>query len=306
MRCEMYKVIVWGTRTEYDYFFKWFEVEILKGNMLINAVVFNETNLFKCIDKYSVIGIEKIQYMDYDYIIDMNQNARSQIIKIMEILNISRDKVIPARVFGQPFFDLKRWIQVKEKNISIISSHCWGGYAYNTLGMEFKSPFINLYLDNDNFFKILKDIPGYMSQPLEFIGENYEENLKRNYPIINIGDATLHFNHYTDYKEAVTVWNRRKERLNYRNLFIEMTANTEEDIQRFVALPYEQKVCFTMIPCNEKNVISIQNPYLKRIYGENAWQYAIGVVMKSFEESKRYDLLKLLNCEQDYFRAEDC
>ena len=296
---------MWGTRTEYDYFHKWFEVEILKGNMLVKAIIFNEKEMFRSIDGIEVIGLDSLQYIDCDFIIDMNQNAREKILRIMELLKISEDKVIPARVFGQPFFDLKRWIQVRERKVSIISSHCWGGYVYNTLGMKFRSPFINMHLANEDFFRILENIKGYMQQPLQMVGQEYEENLKRNYPVVALGDAIIHFNHYTNFDESVEIWNRRKERLNYNSLFIEMTAKTIEDIDRFLELPFEHKICFTMIPCKEQNVISIQNTYFRKLYGDNEWQFAIGTVMKSFTESKQYDLLKLLNGENDYFRAED-
>lgn len=301
----MYQVVVWGTRTEYDYFRKWFEVEILKNSITINAIVFNEKNLFKSIDGIPVVGVEELPFIHCDYIIDMNQNARQQILRLIELFKIPNEKIIPARIFGQPFFDLERWLQVRSREISIISSHCWGGYVYNTLGLEFKSPFINMFLDNDDFFKVLGDIYKYMQFPLIFDREEYETNLNRKYPVIKLNDATIHFNHYTDFNEAVDIWNRRKERINYDNLFIEMTAKNYEDIERFQELPYENKICFTMLSCDEENVISIKNPYYRRMYEDNEWQFAIATAMKSYTESKQYDLLKLLNQEKDYFRAEN-
>ena len=72
-----------------------------------------------------------------------------------------------------------------------------------------------------------------------------------------------------------------------------MTVKTIKDIDRFLELPFEHKICFTMIPCREKDVISIQNPYFRKLYGDNEWQFAIGTVMKSFTESKQYDFVKL-------------
>lgn len=301
----MYKVVLWGTRTEYDYFRKWFELEVLKGSIQINAIVLNESKLFKKIDGIDVVGVETLQFLDCDYIIDMNQNAREKIIRIIELLRIPFEKIIPARIFGQPFFDLERWLQVRARKVSIISSHCWGGYVYNSLGLKFQSPFINMYLDNQDFFKILEDLHGYMQHPLQFDREEYEDNLKRNYPVVRLDDAIIHFNHYLNYDEAVTIWERRKDRINYSNLFIEMTAKTMEDIDRFLELPFENKVCFTMISCNENNVISVKNPYFQKMYEDRVWHFAIATAMKSFTECKQYDLLKLLNKEKDYLRVED-
>lgn len=299
------KVVLWGTRTEYDIYRKWFEVEILKGNLWVEALILNEARLFRKIDGINVIGIEQIRNIEYDYLIDMNQNARSNVIRIMKLLQIPVEKVIPVRVFGLPFFDLRRWEEVKRSEVSIISSHCWGGYTYNTLGLEFKSPLVNMFFDNEDFFRLLENIEGYMQQPLVKIGEEYETNLQRNYPMVQLGaDVKIHFNHYTDFEDAVTIWNRRKERINYNNIFVEMTAKSREEIDRFLQLPYQHKICFTMLPCKEKDVISVQNPYFLNQYQDREWQFALMTAMKAYNELKQFDLLKLLNHEEDYCRAE--
>ena len=301
---EVCRVIVWGTRTEYDLYRKWFEVEILKGNMQIEAIILNEEYLFQRMDGIDVISIEAIRYIDFDYLIDMNENTQDSVLRILELLKIPLDKVIPVRVFGQPFFDLARWVQVKNSEISILSGHCWGGYAYNTLGLQFRTPLINMRFENKDFFRLLEDVEGYMQLTPEKIGEKYEINLQRNFPVVQLGDVTIEFNHYTDFDEALQIWNRRKERINYQNILVEMTADSMEDIDRFLKLPYEHKICFTMLPCEEKDVISIQNPYMLNLYGDRAWRYALGTANKSFGECKPYDLLKLLNHEEDYWRAE--
>mgnify|MGYP003303374952 FL=1 len=150
--------------------------------------------------------------------------------------------------------------------------------------------------------KMLEDIEEYMDKPLIKLGEAYETNLKRNYPVVGLGDLTIQFNHYTDFEEAVSIWNRRKERINYDNLFIETTAKDSEEISRFLELPYENKVCFTMLECNEKNVISIRKEQFRSRYEDREWQFALATVTKDYAECKQYDLLKLLNKEEDYMR----
>ena len=299
-----YKVIVWGTSIEYDYYRKWLEVELLKGSIQIIGMILNEDNLFRKMDGIDIIGLTDLKWMTYDYIIDLNQGARTKINRIIELLKLPPEKMVPIRLFGQPFFDFARWIQVKESDISIISSHCWGGYVYNTLGLKFGSPLINMFFDNSDFFRLLEDIEGYMQQQPELLREEYETNLQRMYPVVGVGDVTIHFNHYSDFDEAITCWNRRKSRINYRNLFVEMTAKTDKDIERFLQLPYQHKICFTMLPCQEKDVISICNSHFLKKYEDREWQFALATAMKTFEESKQYDLLKLLNHEEEYCRAE--
>ena len=56
----MIKVILWGPCAEYDKFLKYFECEILKNNMIIEAIVLNEENLIRSIDGIEVIRIDEL------------------------------------------------------------------------------------------------------------------------------------------------------------------------------------------------------------------------------------------------------
>lgn len=299
----MYRVIVWGDRTGYDYNMKWLEVEVLKNNIQILAIVLNETKLFRQIDGVEVRDIDSLLSLEYDFIIDMNENAPDKVRRIMELLKISMEKVIPVRVFRQPYFDMKRWVKVKNENISIISSHCWGGIVYNTLGLPFASPTVNMFFPIDDFLKMVKNIKHYMNEPLELIREEYEVNLQRNYPVVKLDDIMIHCNHYRNFEEAEQIWERRKHRINYDNIFVEMTAKTHEQIDEFLRLPYEKKICFTALPCNETNVVSIYNQQFQNLYGDKEWQFALGIAGKQFAECKQYDLLKLLSGEKNYLRT---
>lgn len=81
----------------------------------------------------------------------MNQEEPQTVSKILELLNISREKVIPVRVFRLLSFDLNRYIKVKESRVSIITNHCWRGYTYHYLGMQFLSPFINIFVEEEDY-----------------------------------------------------------------------------------------------------------------------------------------------------------
>ena len=90
----------------------------------------------------------------------------------------------------------------------------------------------------------------------------------------------------------------------YSNLFIETVAGTEEELEEFLALPYEHKICFTTIPCFEKDVFYIQDSVARQKYANKIGEYANNTVMKQYLELKEYDLLKLLNNESDFRRVE--
>ena len=194
---------------------------------------------------------------------------------------------------------------MKESKVSIIANTCWGGLTYNQLGLEFLSPFINMYIDSQDYQKLLRDFKYYIERPLHFIKEGYEPRLKRNYPVVGLEDIILHFNHYTDFESADIIWKRRKERLNYNNLFVKMIIECKEDIDRFHALPFEHKIGFTSIKCNEKDIIYFpieSKEYFKRKYDGQLWSFLNCVASDAIKEYRPYDILKLLNHEKDYMR----
>ena len=302
----MKKVIVWGNRLEYDFYYKYFELEVLKSNMEIEAVVLNEESLFSMIDGIEIIKIDELLVRQYDYLINMNRQEPLMVQKILELLNVSLEKVIPAKVFQLPFFDLDRYIKVKESKVSIIANHCWGGYTYNSLGMQFLSPFINMFVEADDYIKLLNNFDYYMGLPLHFIREGFEVNLKRNYPVVGLDDVVLHFNHYTDFDSAVAFWEKRKNRMNKDNLFVEMAIEHYEDIEKFAALPIEHKIGFSAIPCSEKDIYCFPMPekdYLENKYAGNIFNFYNHIAMMQTDECRYYDTLKLLNHEKDFLRV---
>ena len=302
----MTKVILWGSYAEYGMFCKHLQMEVLKGNMQIEAVVLNGDHLMSRLDGIEVIKVEELLLREYDYLIDMNQAGRGVIMRLLELLQVPRSKVIPVNIFKHPYFDLQRWIAVKESKVSIISNSCWGGITYHSLGLEFRSPFINLFLDDDDYLRLLENFKYYMEQPLSFLEEKYEINLKRNYPVIGIDDVTLFFNHYTDFESAVGIWEKRKQRLNYDNLLVEMKIESRGELERFLALPFEHKVGFSTVPCDEKDILYfpiVENGHLQNKYAGVFGYFLNEIAEIESRDGKPYDILKLLNHEKDYVRA---
>ena len=71
------------------------------------------------------------------------------------------------------------------------------------------------------------------------------------FPVAKLRDITVYFMHYQSAEEARNAWERRKQRINWDNLFILMSDQdgcTDELLQMFDALPYENKAVFTHIP----------------------------------------------------------
>ena len=103
----MKNVILWGNTIEYDYYQKYIELEELKGNIYVMAIIFNEGKFINGIDDIPVIGIEEIMFLEYDYLIDMNHTGKEERMRIVELLHIPKEKIIPAQILERSDFELE-------------------------------------------------------------------------------------------------------------------------------------------------------------------------------------------------------
>ena len=101
--------------------------------------------------------------------------------------------------------------------MSVIASNCNGALILHDLGEQFRSPFVNLYLEPTDFVKYLQNMTAYNQIELGFITTD------KPYPVGQLSDITIHFMHYHSEQEAKAKWKERLQRLNLDNLFIMMT-----------------------------------------------------------------------------------
>lgn len=303
----MKKVVAWGLSVEYDLYRRWIEPEILKGNMEITALILNDEGYLRSIDGIPVIKLEDLLHCEYDYLIDMNSNRDPAIGRIFEILNVPNEKVIPLTLFKQPFFDLKRWEAVQKNGVSIIANNCWGGFTCKSVGLRFNSPFINMWMNSNDYLTMVENFKYYMDIEPRFIRMEYDRVLGQEYPVVGLDDVEIHWNHYTDFEEALQIWNRRKARINYENVLIEMFITNKEDLQRFLKLPQKYKVGFSSVPCDEECIVYIpvnDIDYFRERYKNDLGGLIMHMAHPAADECRQYDVLKLLNHEKDFLRAK--
>lgn len=135
--------------------------------------------------------------------------------------------------------------RLKNRDFSLFASNCNGGCICHDLGLPFRSPFVNLYLTAPDFVRFLEAPKEYLSYPLEF------QQTDKTYPVATLKDVTLHFMHYQTPADAQAAWERRKQRINWDNLFVMMSDQdgcTKAVMEAFDALPYPNKVIFTHLP----------------------------------------------------------
>lgn len=156
----------------------------------------------------------------------------------------------------------------KNKDFTLISNNCIAGLLYHDLGLEFKTPIINMFIKANDYIRLLNDFEFYIDNEL-----NELENNDKDYPIGTIGKdeimITLHFLHFKDFNQARIKWESRKKKICKDNMFILAEYLPEEGwsntvLSDFEKIPYNRKkVVISMslkdeISTNSKNIIYVE------------------------------------------------
>lgn len=143
--------------------------------------------------------------------------------------------------------------RLENTDFTIISNNCWGGNVSRDLDVKHHSPFVGLFIYSPDYLKICKDLDYYMKQELQFIETSKYDSVNKqresmSYPLALLGDVELNFQHYDSEKEADLKWNRRKERINWENIFFKFEESfgaTPDLLSEFDRLPHKNKIIFT-------------------------------------------------------------
>ena len=101
----------------------------------------------------------------------------------------------------------------KSTDITIISQNCIGGVFSHDMKLPFQSPTVNLFIPASDFIKFVKNLEHYLNiEPDIWQGEEY--------PVGRIEDVELHFVHYDTCLQAKEAWERRKKRVDLRNVLV--------------------------------------------------------------------------------------
>ena len=139
--------------------------------------------------------------------------------------------------------------RLKNLTPSIISSDCIGGVIYHDMGLQFRSPTINLWFNQTDFLKFASDLRYYLNCELV---EVFEDGIE--YPIGLLTKGTesvkVYFMHYKTFDEAAAAWKKRSERVDFDNLYVILEQaeplSQESDIWKmFCALEIKNKVIIT-------------------------------------------------------------
>ena len=187
----------------------------------------------------------------------------SEVTKVAKSIGLDTEKLLGDWIACIPGFTLQKYRQLQRSQLSIFSRDCFGGLISNTLGLSFRSPFVNLMLSEKEWLKFLKVPHYYMEEKLTFKEKKFLEVFKHDYPEYFLGDIVLSMLHYPNFDEAVKKWYSRKNRINWYNLFVTMHTESQEILEQFDALPYGKKVCFVPFKSKLSSAFYI-DPNLKK------------------------------------------
>jgi uncharacterized protein (DUF1919 family) len=138
-------------------------------------------------------------------------------------------------------------MRLRKKNhnnsFTLLTANCMGGYIYHQLDVPFQSPTINLMMLQPDFYKLILNLPQYLSMNLADSGIRGGRC-----PVGKLGDLTVFFTHYADFEDGASAWEKRAQRVNYDNIFIIATDRdgvTEEDILKLSTVKCKKIICFT-------------------------------------------------------------
>lgn len=112
---------------------------------------------------------------------------------------------------------------------TIISNNCVGGAVLHELGMEFKTPTINLQILPEEFREFCSNLRYYMDvelkeYPRNELSERHRIMLTKMFggvpeiPFGRLDHILVCFQHYETFEEAAAKWNERKARIDYEHI----------------------------------------------------------------------------------------
>lgn len=112
--------------------------------------------------------------------------------------------------------------EIENKEFTIISQNCVGGVICHDLGLRFDSPTVNLFIEDDNFLKLVSNLKYYLSLDAIPLCDKFIDPINKEvqYPKISVGDIEICCLHYKNCDEAVDEWNKRKLRVHWDNIFV--------------------------------------------------------------------------------------
>lgn len=132
--------------------------------------------------------------------------------KISHNLDVFYNKYYPPQLL----FRNRQRKRLKNKQFTLLTGNCIGGYLYHQLGLAFSSPTVNMMILNQDFKKLILNLEHYLSfVPITCVDDRFP-----GVPSAKLDDIILHFTHYNSSEEGIEAWEKRKRRIDIDNLYV--------------------------------------------------------------------------------------
>lgn len=139
---------------------------------------------------------------------------------------------------------------------TIISNNCTGGAVSHELGMEFKSPTVNLQILPEEYPRFCQNIHRYMETELTADADmdGHRDMIIKmfggvpDFPFGRLDDILVCFQHYPTFEDAKAKWNERRAKMDYDHtgyIFHARGIEYKKEAEAFLALDLPNKLCIT-------------------------------------------------------------
>ena len=88
--------------------------------------------------------------------------------------------------FREHFVNPRNTRRLRNHDVSIFCNNCVGAVISHDLGLQFRSPFVNVWLYPNDYLKFCENLQHYLSCNLDFISYN-----EVGYPVARLDDVTI-------------------------------------------------------------------------------------------------------------------
>ena len=223
--------------------------------------------------------------------------------KDIEDENSCEEKLINAdSIINNVKFDLLKYIELKKRNISIVSSSNWGKRVYQSLYLKNNSPFCDITIDSVSYIKMLQSFEKYMNMDLMYVCDSTIDS----YVTGKLGDINIQFTREETFEAAKYKWNANKELFNWDNYLFEMdNFDNIEQLKMFLGIPKKEKLAFyhafeDLLESN-KSVVKLTPWTNNKIRKDYRWfdMYVEKTAFRDYLGIKPYDIINLLLGEEN-------
>ena len=145
-----------------------------------------------------------------------------------------------------------RRLRLRRRDFSLITNNCIAGIIYHDLGLPFLTPTVNLFFEDEDFFRFVGNLEHYLSCGIE---ETRQAGITYPLGLLRRGaeSVTVHCMHYDSFEQAAAKRKERAARVKPDQLYIifeypglDADPARQEAVKRlFDAIPWERKVLLT-------------------------------------------------------------